>query len=469
MNKQTVLGLGVLALILVATAGAPFWFGMETEKAYDKLVQQASKSGRFNVVSKSYNRGWLGSTAVMDVSSPGSPITVSIAHDISHGPIPLQRLLDGEIKFEPVLAIAKSKLTVSITGDNATGIMPALSLPPVTIDTQLQFSGDGKLIVKLEPVNKKLDNGASINWQGLSGTLSFNSDWTEFKTQLQSPGLTIDSANGKFSLSRIILDYNMHEGTAEYLFGGGSLKIAKMDLGAIGSVTGLKLTTMAKPVGSNMTLSAGYDVKNITLANETYGPGQFKFEIRKLDVKTLRQFERDMNKIYKQNMPREQASMIMLGKLMQLAAELSKQVPEIEVTKLSFKTKNGEITGNAKFILDGSNLNVSENPMLLLTAFSGDAEVTIPRDIVKSIVTPLIVRDIETYKSRGAITVQDSEKLTPELINEVVDQAMPLYLPRNQFTRLLVQEGESYKISTTIRGGRVFVNGQPWQGPSPTL
>jgi uncharacterized protein YdgA (DUF945 family) len=348
-------------------------------------------------------------------------------------------------------------------------MLPDLSLPPIEIDTLLRFSGDGEFLINLPPTDKKTDDSTSIQWRGMSGNITFDADWKKFKMNFESPGLAVESDKSKFSVSNIRVDYDMYEGIAEYLFGGGSIHVAKMNFGPAANVSGFKLTTKAKPVGGNMVLTVGYHVKNITVAEEKYGPGQLEFELRNLNVKTLRQFEREINNLYKQDMPQEQASMIMLGKLMQLAAELSKQVPEMEITKLSFKTKNGDINGKAKFILDGSQLNVSENPMLLITAFSGDAELVIPKDIVRSIVRPLVAQDIETYINMGALTAQASERLTPDLMNKVIDQAMPLYLPRNPLTRLLVEDGEHYKITASVKRGQFYVNDQPWQGLSPTL
>ena len=99
-----------------------------------------------------------------------------------------------------------------------------------------------------------------------------------------------------------------------------------------------------------------------------------------------------------------------------LIASLSKNAPELEVTKLSFKAREGELTGTAKLVLDGSKLNVAENMMLLLRALQGDAELSIPPSMVKAILTPRIRSDIENYKQR-AVTEHDAVLSRQDLVS----------------------------------------------------
>ena len=83
----TIIGI-VLVLIVAAAAALPFWFGMETEKAYKNIVQELSSGTAIST--QRYERGWLSSSAETDMAILGSPLTVSMVHRISHGPVAIQ-------------------------------------------------------------------------------------------------------------------------------------------------------------------------------------------------------------------------------------------------------------------------------------------------------------------------------------------------------------------------------------------
>jgi len=154
---------------------------------------------------------------------------------------------------------------------------------------------------------------------------------------------------------------------------------------------------------------------------------------------------------------------------MELIAALSRQAPELEITKLSFKTPQGEITGKAKFVLDGRKHIAAQNPLQLLLALSGRGELAIPAAVLKQLLTPVIRRDIESYQSSGALTPQEMAELTPQAMGEIVDRALPQYLSRNGFTRYLVEDGDLYKLTVSIRRGQLLVNGTPWHAPMSPL
>jgi hypothetical protein len=157
--------------------------------------------------------------------------------------------------------------------------------------------------------------------------------------------------------------------------------------------------------------------------------------------------------------------MMVAAETMKLIASLSKSAPELEVTKLSFKAREGELTGKAKLVLDGSKLNVAENMMLLLRALQGDAELSIPPSMVKAILTPLIRSDIENYKQRGILSQREANQLTPDVMSRIVDEVYPSYLNKNSFTKLLIPSGAYYTITASFRQGKFLVNNRPLGRP----
>lgn len=339
------------------------------------------------------------------------------------------------------------------------------SLKAVTV---FDFGGNANMMVDIPPTKSKA-KGGEFNWRGLSGTIAFRQGGQQINTELKSPGLSIASGQrGKFSLSRVTFRSDTKPGTGGLVFGNSSLHVGGLTFGADVNVKGLRLITKSKPVGKNLRATVNYQIKDVKVGNKHYGPGQLTFVLRKLDTNALRKYEQAVNRISKGGRPEEQASMMVAAETMKLVANLSKKAPELEVTKLSFKTVEGELTGKGKIVLDGSDLDVAQNAMLLIRALRGNAELSIPPSMVKAILTPRIKQDIEIYKQRGLLTPEEVAKLTPEVMSKIVDEVYPSYLSKNSFTKLLIPAGPYYRITASFREGKFLVNDQPL-GPLPAL
>ena len=471
MKKIVVTIIGVIVLVLGALAGLPYWFGMETEKTYNNMIERLSKSGGIQLSSKRFERGWLSSTAETVIRYPGLPIEFNALHKISHGPIPLDRLLEGAIHYTPVQALIKSRITVVVLGNDQSEPSALFSrLPSLTANTTIGLGGDGTVHVDLPGAKKTAPDGGTFEWRGMTGDLTFDKEWKKLKANLRIPSISFTGAPGKglaggLSLSNLTVHSDLHEGIAGYFFGENSVTIEKLELGPAISLRGLRFSTTTRPSGDNVNMVITYKMKEVGVANNRYGPAQLTLEARKLDAAALGKFEKEVNAIYRKNLPEEQASLMVLGKTLELVANLSKKAPEIEITKLSFKSNQGEVTGKAKFILDGSKANVNENPMLLLTALRGKAELVFPPGMLKPLLAPLIQRDIETFQKTGKLTAKETAKLNPETMGKIIDQALPLYLSKNKLTKLLVRDGDKYKITASIKHGQLLVNDKPWRGP----
>jgi len=471
VKKASSLILLFIVLVLGALTGLPYIFGMQAESTYDRMLQQLSNNAGLRMTSKRFERGWLSSTAETVIRYPGLPLEFNALHKISHGPIPLDRVLAGELRLTPIQAQVKSHISVAIPGAAGVPARPLRQLPPLLTDTTITLSGNGRIQVDHPAISKSRHATNGITWGGLSGTIEFDKNWKQVKVDLKAPALSLDSASGmahlpgSLTLTNMNVRSDMREGVAGYFFGESSISVATLEAGSIFGLRDLNFSTNANPVGNFINMVMHYKVKEVSLANNRYGPGLLTVEARKLDAAILGKFESEIDTLYKKGLPEEQTSLIMLGKSLELITGLSKYAPELEVTKLSFRAGKEEITGNAKFVLDGRRSNVSENPMLLLMALKGHAELRIPRGLLKPLLAPVILRDIAIYQNNGALTVEESAKLTPETMEQIVDQALPLYLSQNEFTRLLVPDANQYKITAAIKRGQFLVNNEPWHVP----
>lgn len=108
--------LAVVALLVLAAVGLPFWFGREAEKTYGAMLEQLSHGGGIQLTPKNYERGWLSSTAETAIRIPELPVQFIARHRISHGPLPFDRILEGGWSFTPVLAHITSQVLLVSPG-----------------------------------------------------------------------------------------------------------------------------------------------------------------------------------------------------------------------------------------------------------------------------------------------------------------------------------------------------------------
>lgn len=453
-------------LLLLTALALPFWFGLQAEKSYLALLAQLSRRGGWQFTGTHYERGWFSSTAETVIRHSRIPIELSARHRISHGPFPVDRILAGDWQFAPVQARIASQIVL-----NAPAGQTAPDFPPLNAETTFLLNGDGVLHADIAPLRKTGAQGQVIDWRGFSGDVRFDREWKKIRFEARLPALILGAPAqaGGLSLSRLSWRSDLREGGAGYFFGDGALNIEQMQFGGADrplGVNGLEISGSARPAGENVDLMLRYRVEEIRAADERFGPGELAIEARHLDAAALAKFKNDLEAVYRGNPPPAQATMLMAGKAMELLAALSRQAPELEITKLSFKTGRGEIAGKAKFVLDGRKNGAAQNPLQLLMALSGRGELSIPAPVLKQMLAPAIRRDIEAYRRRGALTPQDMERLTPQVMDEIVDRAFPQYLSRNGFARYFVGDGDLYKLTVSIRRGQLLVNGTPWHAPA---
>ncbi|GAB4508073.1 MAG: YdgA family protein [Sulfuricaulis sp.] len=456
--------LTIAAILMLIALALPYWFGLETEKTYTAMLDQLSRSSGLQFTGKNYERGWLSSTAETVIRHPEASFEIVARHRISHGPLPLDRIMEG--KWRLAQAHIASQIHVGAAGKEN-----AFALPPLTAATTFHFNGAGTVHAVMPPIKKTGAQGQIIDWRGMDADVTFDREWKKIRFDARLPALALATPGkqGEFTASRVSLHSDMHEGTAGYFFGDGALTIGQLEFGGAAervSLQGLEVSTSARPAGENVNLVIRYQLGEMRAGDDRFGPGQLVMELRHLDAAALVKFKNEMDGIYRGNLPAPQAAMMIAGKAMGLIGTLSRKAPELEITRLSFKTREGEISGRAKFVLDGRKTDLTQNPMKLLTSLVGDMEISIPAMVVKQLLSPQIRHDIEAYRLNGALSEADMAKLDPEKMALIVDQIFPQYLSRNEFTRNLVEENGLYKLTLTLRQGQMLVNGKPWHLPT---
>ena len=468
MNKLVTIVVVVVAVLIAAVAGLPYWFGVQAESAYQAMLQKLNDGGELIVTNSSFQRGWFESTADTSFTLTNLPtVSVSMLHRISHGPLPL----DDEFQLQPLLARVKSQISIGLPGG-------AIKPPPMTGKTSVYLAGNSSTRIDMEPYKKPTPKAGEtdvfdLEWKGLSGNYTLSADYKNLKGEFNAPVLRFSFKDGGFVLNKLSLSVDTQESASGLNTGNVALGVDKLMMddrkkGESISLDGLRLGSDTQEAGGNLNSTLTFQFRAMESGDNKQGAAQINLQLRKLDVASLVKFQNEVRALRKQKMPPEQVNMMVLGKTMELLGQLAKKSPELEVTKLSFKAEDGEVTGKAKFVLDGSQLDVGGNPMLMLKALSGEGEISLPDSIVRLLAEPDVKRDLEVLKTSGKLSENEIAKLTPKRIAAITTQAikeLPQYR-ENVVSRLkLVADGPNYKIVAALKDGQLRVNNEPLQLP----
>jgi uncharacterized protein YdgA (DUF945 family) len=455
--------LAVAVAVLLTALALPYGFGLQAEKSYHGLLAQLSHRSGWQFTAVRYQRGWFSSTAETVIRYPGLPAEFIAHHHISHGPFPIERILEAEWRWTPVQA----HITTQVTLEARAG-QHAPELPPMVTETTLQLDGSGALRAGIAPLRRTGAHGEIIDWGGLRAQAYFDRDWKNLRLEARLPALTVTgpAGAGGVSLSRLWLQAQLQEASASGLFlGGGTLNIARLEFAGSGGTLGmqdLQLAGTAHAAGAALDLTLRQRVETIRTAAGHYGPGEITVEARHLDVAALAKFKSEIEALSRGHLPPGQAALRLADKTLELIGALSRQAPELELTTLRLKTEHGEIRGAAKVVLDGRKHSAIPTALQLLMALSGHGELTIPTPVLKELFAPAIRRDIEAWQRRGALTPQDLARLTPQAMDDILDRALPQYLAHSDWLRYFAETGGAYKLAVSIRRGQLLLNGQPW-------
>jgi len=311
-------------------------------------------------------------------------------------------------------------------------------------------------------------------WDGLRGEIRFDRDWNNLQTELHAPGLRLTAdKTDLLRFDELRLTSNLKQGVAGLYLGHSELIVGKLVVRHPAQPGPLELRNLRADsqtrAGGPETIDVRirYRLQEIHFNGTRLGPGELLLEFRRLDAAALQAYEKKLRKLAREGKPPEQISMIVLGESLKLLGVLARRSPELEVMRVSLQSDRGELTGRAKLAIDGARANIADNPLLLLTALHGNADVRVPAGYIRPLLEPIIRQDIESLGRARRIGREDMKAMSPEQLGTIITNALPHYLSRHPLTRHLVSDGENYRLQATLRRGELLINGQPWSGGTP--
>jgi uncharacterized protein YdgA (DUF945 family) len=460
----------ILLLLIVAVGITPYWFGMEAEKTHERIVKELWESWNVDVKLKNYKRSWLSSSAetALAISSGNQKLgSVIVKEGISHGPLPLKELFSGNFRLQPVQAIIYS--TVKITTENQNELVDLLAkFPAAESNTTIFMSGNGESQLSVPSFShmRKEKNG-SMRWEGLKGRITFSPNFRELTTSMESPGLTAKNDDFVLSIKNIdmMADLYTDAGGLYSPLGNVMLKVGLIDIEKKQakkrlSVENIKLTGLTEVSNSNLNSTHSLGFAGFRADGVNYGRGSYEIAIRRIDAPAWGRLQKTLKNAQKVNGPDEERSLMVFGKIIEILPDLLKKSPEIELTKLSLETPEGELLGRARVIIDGSKPELIKNPFFLLSSINAEAHISIPAPFFESMLRNLARNNlIAELEERGYDIPSNRE------INELTRSAAAQELQSLIEQGIFVVEEDNLKLIATYKQGELKLNGTPIQLP----
>ncbi len=463
--KKILLSLAVV-IPLLAAAALPWWFGHETEKHFRALLTASADHGELTAELVRYERGWLHTSAETVHRHPTAPLELRVSHDIHHGPLPFGN--GGPTGIQ--LARVESRLSLHSSDVRIQGELKQIP----AIESVATVGLDRQGLARLHQPAWTRPGRPTLVWDGLRGEIHFDPELKNLQSDVLMPGarLTVDRTE-LMRIDNLRLNSNLRRGVADLYLGDNDFTVERFVLRPPPPATPMELHDLQ--VGSKFRASGPetvdvtvhYTLREVRLDGGRHGPSELLLEVRRLDAAALKGFEKQLKQLAQRGAPLEQTSLMAVGKSLELLGLLARRSPELEIKRLNLKSGMGEITGRAKLVVDGSRANIADNPLLLLTAVRGDAELHVPAGYVRPLLAPIIRQDFEALGRTRRVGREEVKSLSPERLNAIIDEALPHYLARHPLTRYLVADGQHFRLQATLQRGELRINGQPWSGGAP--
>jgi uncharacterized protein YdgA (DUF945 family) len=447
----------VLLLAVIAAAAIPWWLGSRIASTFPQTAKAAATHAGLSVKEFNYHRGWFSSTADSTLAThSATPILIVARYEIEHGPIPLHSW-----QRAPALAVIHAHYSVRAGSKAPPKLAKEIAtIPPATLEATVDLQGDASGTIAIEG-GKRRSGDKSVAWAPVSGQIAFDTGWTRLKMSIAAPSLEIDSGGSKIRFAKMALATDLNKGPAGTMVGTNRFSLGSVSVPGLAEFKGIQNTSLSRMANELLSVEFEWKLANATIAGKHFGPADAKATLKRIDAAALHKFQQEMNATYNRTLPPEQTQMIVFGKALVLAGTLSRRNPEFDLSKFQLKTEFGPVSGNARLAVDGSSQDIGANPMLLLTAIEGDAQLSVPEAAFRALIKARIQKDVELLRHSGNLTQGEEKQLTPEALAAITDAAYPAYLKDSGLQRFFQLDGDAYRFRIKMEKGRITINGTP--------
>ena len=471
----------VMVVVIVAAAGMPVVVGTLAENRLTQQTEIISGNEFFAVDVRDYERGWLTSSALVDIglseeyqeriaemltreeNQPGAAAnieemlgrTVSLTVDLSHGP------LIAEDGLRAGFASSVIRLDPETVGLDK--LLAKLGIPYLfEIRTHSGFTGSSAFEAEVPPMVFEDPNG-SFSFSGLTaegtydlGTRQVVADGRVESMEIDSELMTITAENLTLNGDYRMLSNYIWEGPVELVLE----RMTVLNATPTGppfveaSNVGLTARTSLNDAGDRLDMDASYYVDSVSGDELSLTDGRFDVAMRNLDVTAFEAY----NRVTQQLMFEPDEMALLLPELQEALYQLLAAEPGMELGPLNFIWNGDPFEAVLRIRTDAEMLPPQVafsmmDPSLWTRLFAVEAEMDVAQDLAEWLA-------IEASKYQLRRSASDGEELTPEELDAMAESQGPGML------LLLVAQGMietsqiGYRSELSFERGILDVNGR---------
>ncbi|HEC12551.1 MAG TPA: DUF945 family protein [Acidiferrobacteraceae bacterium] len=448
--RRIIIAFVVLVTITGALSALPFWIGIEVENTYQRTGQRLNNTALISSIDINFNRGWLHSTANTQIKIRGTDTRVTLVDDISHGPIPIRRLLQGRFDLTPILARVSSR--ISARNREGVDIIPAFSA-----HTVIDIDRSGKSRVFAGAFKSFSRSKDTLESAGFAGTIRFRPGLERIIGSFAMPSLRLTGVATGVEMEGLETSFDFHDGISGFSVGDVSVTSRKLIYRATPqdpsplTATGLAIHAGARDRsdGVNATLQLG--IKNFVAGPSRLGPGLIKIQFNRLNPATLARLRRQLTE--RKKATDKIAKTTFSG--LDIIRDLGRKSPRISISHFSVGSGREEVQGKGTLMVEGDKIKPDSGLTTLLYAVNASVTLSLPQSIIPSLVTTQVEFELATLQALGKIP-----PLSVKQTNKILTASVAARTPGWTEKHFLERRGTNYFMDLTYKEGRLVINGQ---------
>lgn len=465
----------VVAVLLAAALLAPVGFGIVAESRLRAILDELSRSGTIDYAVVKVDRGWFNSSSVVELELTGDigrayreyqikakrrqikPLSITLRNEIHHGPFVFADAARGAQGWLPSLATVDTQVIGYGAGSRPD--QPA----PVQIRTRLGLFGDGVTDISAPAWQGTPDAGRTqVVWKGAHARVRYTRGFRHVYVTAGAPYFEGGDPGARVVLSGLQFKAHSRKGLEALSLGEFSFKLARLEMDpragkAMQQVTVGDLSIDGSSSAGDGTVNSKVQVQLglLQVGDLRLGPGKYTMALRNVDAKALAKIDSAMADLKRQQLPVQQRNMMLGATVLSVLPQLLARGPVLDIPEVSMQTQYGSVSGRGKLTVDTSDQAVLSNPLLLRNALVADVEIKVPQMLLQAMAVRELKQDLQELQL----------KYSDEQISELARQRVKRNLERSPLGKFLVLRDGVYTLSASFSGGRLTVNGQPFQVP----
>lgn len=468
----------VLVLAAFAAVGSVVLGNLRARSTHKQMIEGIEQEAEVRIVEESFAPGLLESTSRVRLEIPesgeklgeilggeaqeaGPALAFRVDSRIEHGILPVLSWLGGGAAGTPV--VSKVHTTLALDGVAKQKLGELIGEPPaLEIETVVRASGVGESRFHLRPhrVEGSGEMGDfTLDWKGLEGQMVFTEDLGNVAGTFSSGGIDVDAIVARVGIEGI-------SSTVDYATDGSGLPVGGTVF-TIDSVTfeptllpapavamnGWEMRQETRIEGGRFAADFSQKVESVTVGEDVYGPGLIDFALRNLDAASLGETRETIARLQGGEM--DEAARAQLGsRMLEQLPALAAHSPELELKEISLATPQGLVRGALKFVVDGQQPELLQNPITAVAALSANASAEMPAPVFAAMVDVWARKQVAARAESGELSVgRDPEETLVYVRDSLIHN-----LRRSGY---VVFDGERYKTRAVWRQGALTLNGIP--------